>query len=56
MNLLRTSKVNKISNSLWVTIPTAYCKIFGLKKGDRFNVFVNKGGDLILKRVVDNGK
>jgi len=48
--------VKKYGHYLCVMLPTAYIRAFNIKMGNRFKVFAKPNGDLILRRVKDDGE
>jgi bifunctional DNA-binding transcriptional regulator/antitoxin component of YhaV-PrlF toxin-antitoxin module len=48
-------KVSKKYNDyLFVTLPTAYTRVFKIKSGNAFEIYARENGDLILKLVKDD--
>jgi len=48
-------KVSKKSQDyLFITLPTAYTRVFKIKPGIAFEIYARENGDLILKLVKDN--
>jgi len=48
--------VKKYGPYLCVMLPTAYTQAFDIKMGNRYKIYAKPNGDLILRRVKDDGE
>lgn len=50
--MVEIRKVQKIGNSLMISIPDIYVKILKIKKGDNLNLSLQKNNKIIIEKLI----